>query len=175
MICFAFSWKTCPKMLWSAATCGCLPSVLHSSDLPVAMSGSAWEFLLSVSTLGRIFLLTSMYRAGPWVLQSVSDTILWHVPQIKLAFYSSGFSCLSARFLLHTLLSLPAELTSVLAPYPICLFPFPQSCPWAFLCVCCTASHMCSVSPLLTAFYSPDCLGSTCVMLPVKYQPNSSW
>lgn len=108
MSCFSFSSKTCPKMSWPAAACGCLPSVLHSSDLPVTISGSVWEFLLFFSTLWRIFLLTSRYRAGPWALQSVSDTILWHVPQIKLALYSSGFSCLSAHFLLHNLLSLPA-------------------------------------------------------------------
>lgn len=155
-------------MSWSAATHGSLPSVLDSSDLPIAVSGSAWEFLLSFSTLWTIFLLTSMYRAGPWVLQSVSYTVLWHVPQIKLALYSSGFSCLSARFLLRNMFSLPAELTSIPAAYPICLFPLPQSCLCTFLHVCCTASHVCNVIPLLTAFCSPDCLGSTCVMMPGK-------
>lgn len=142
MSCFAFSLKPCPKMWWPAAACGCLPSVLHSSDLPVAVSGAAWQFLLSFSTLWRILLLTSMNRAGPCVLQSVSDTILWHVPQHKLVLYSSGFSCLSARFLLHNLLSLPAELTSIPAAYPICLFPLPQSCLCFSSCVLLCISHV---------------------------------
>lgn len=99
-------------------------------------------------------MLTSMYRAGPWVLQSVSGRTLWHVPQVKVALYSSGFSCLSPHFLLHNLLSLPAELSSALA---------------VPLHVCCAVTHMLNVLPLLTAFCSPDCLGSTYVMMPGKY------
>lgn len=75
-------------------------------------------------------MLTSMYRAGPWVLQSVSGRTLWHVPQVKVALYSSGFSCLSTHFLLHNLLSLPAELSSALA---------------VPLRVCCAVTHMLNV------------------------------
>lgn len=68
--------------------------------------------------------------------------ILWHVPQIKLELQLWLFLLVCS---LHNLLLLPAEFTSILSAYPICVFPLSQGCLCIFLGVYCIACQMCNV------------------------------
>lgn len=100
------------KMSWSAAAPGCLPSVSHSSDLPVALSGSAWEFLLFSYHPLKGFSAPHCVQNRLRGLKNVCDTILCHVPQIKLELQLWLFIPVCS---LHNLLLLPAEFTSILS------------------------------------------------------------
>lgn len=130
-------------MSWSAAARGCLLSVLHCGDLHVALSGSAWEFLLFSYHPLKGFSAHHCVQNRPKGLKNVSDTILWHVPLIKLELQLWLFFPVCS--LHHLLLLLADFIISILSAYLICRFPLSQGCLCAFLHVCCTASHMCSV------------------------------
>lgn len=146
----------------SAAVHGCLPSVSHSSDLPVAISGSAWEFLLFSYHPLKGFSAHHCVQNRPGGLKNVCGKILWHVPQIKLELQLWLFFPVCS---LHNLLLLPAEFTSILSAYLICLFPLSQGCLCFSSCVLHCISYV-HCPPFLTALSFPvdwDPLVSSCL------------
>lgn len=75
-----FFFKNLLKMSQSAAAHGCLLTVLHSSDLPVAWSESSYYFL---TIFWRVFLLTTVYRTGPGVLEVLVIQLFGIFPRLS--------------------------------------------------------------------------------------------
>lgn len=157
--------KNLLKMSWSAAVHGCLPSIFQSSDLPVALSGSAWEFLLFSYHSLKGFSAHHCVQNRPRGLKNVSDTILWHVPQIKLELQLWLFFLVWS---LHNLLFLPAEFTSILSAYSICLFPCPRAASALFFMQC-AALHLIRAMPSFSGCFLISSWLRSSVIMPVQY------